>query len=194
MSPPLEAKEQFISNYCDQLEKTLKDIHDSITTKMNVAQKKKGYDEHNDVYQSTSFEQGNRVWLNNQAVPKGLSRKFHLPWEGPYVVLSRLGNVNYYIKPESGNGKAKVVHLNRLKLVKCKPIVKEWPLIDQEQTLRASVLPDEPAVRYRETSAEMQPSAPERPTLLRRSTRCRPQHDRYQDYNLDELEIEDALN
>ena len=196
MSPPLEAKEQFISNYCDELEKTLKDVHVSITTKMNVAQRKQknGYYEHNDVHQSTSFEQGDRVWLNNQAVPKGLSRKFHLPWAGPYVVLSRLGDVNYHIKPESGNGKAKVVHRNRLKLVKCKPTVKEWPPIDQEEAPRASLLPNEPAIRHRETTSDMQPLAPEGPTLLRRSTRCRRQPDRYQDYNLDELEIEDALN
>ena len=116
------------------------------------------------------------------------------PLEAKHVVLSRLGNVNYHIKPESGNGKAKVVHHNRLKLVKCKPTVKEWLPIDQEQTPRASLLPDEPAVRYRETSMEMQPLAPEGPTILRRSTRCRWQPDRYQDYNLDELEIEDALN
>ena len=84
-----EAKEQFISNYCDELEKTLKDVHREIKTKIDVAQsrQKKGYDEHNDDDQSTPLKEGDRVWLNNKAVPKGLSREFHSPWTGPYVFI-----------------------------------------------------------------------------------------------------------
>ena len=87
-------------------------------TNLNVAQgkQKKGYDERNDVDHCTELKKGDRVWINNKAVPKGLSRKFHFPWAGPYVVLGRLGRVNYHIKPVSGNGKAKVVHRNRHKL------------------------------------------------------------------------------
>ncbi|CAB4041949.1 Retrovirus-related Pol poly from transposon [Paramuricea clavata] len=81
MNTETEVKEQFISNYCDELEKTLKDIHRSIKTNIDVAQskQKKGYDEHNDVDRSTALKEGDRVWLNNKAVPKGLSRKFHSP-------------------------------------------------------------------------------------------------------------------
>ena len=87
MNTETEVKEQFISNYCDELEKTLKDVHRSIRTNIDVAQskQKKGYDEHNDVDRSTSLKEGDRVWLNNKAVPKCLSRKFHSPWTGPYV-------------------------------------------------------------------------------------------------------------
>jgi hypothetical protein len=81
MNTETEVKEQFISNYCDELEKTLKDVHHSIKTNIEVTQskQKKGYDEHNDVNQSTSLKEGNQVWLNNKAVPKGSSRKFHSP-------------------------------------------------------------------------------------------------------------------
>jgi hypothetical protein len=72
---------------------------------------------------STELKEGDRVWLNNQAVPiklKGLdlSRKFHFQWAGAYVVLGRLGNLNYHIKLESGAEKGNVVHRNRLKLDK----------------------------------------------------------------------------
>lgn len=58
------------------------------------------------------------MWLNNKDVPERKSRKFHEEWTGPYVVLSRLGNVNCNVKPEGGKGRMKVVHPNRLKLVK----------------------------------------------------------------------------
>ncbi|CAB4040108.1 Retrovirus-related Pol poly from transposon, partial [Paramuricea clavata] len=127
MNTETEVKEQFISNYCDELEKTLKDVHRSIKTNIDVAQskQKKGYDEHNDVDRSTALKEGDRVWLNNKAVPKGLSRKFHSPWTGPYVVIKRLGKVNYHIKPGPGNGKTRVVHRNRLKLDIRQPRIEE---------------------------------------------------------------------
>jgi hypothetical protein len=99
MNTETEVKEQFISNYCDELEKTLKDVHRSIKTNIDVPQskQKKGYDEHNDVDQGT----------NNKAVPKGLSRKFHSRWTEPYVLIKRLGKVNYHIMPGSGNRQGK---------------------------------------------------------------------------------------
>ena len=85
MHPQIGVKEQGISNYCDELEKTLKDVHCYMKTNLSVAQgkQKKGYDERNDVDYCTELKKGDRVWLNNKAVPKGLSRKFYLPWAGP---------------------------------------------------------------------------------------------------------------
>ena len=41
MKTETEVKEQFISNYCDELEKTLKDVHRSIKTNIDVAQNAK---------------------------------------------------------------------------------------------------------------------------------------------------------
>ena len=95
--------------------------------KISEAQRKqkKGYDDRNNIDKSTPFKVGDRVWLNDTAVPKGLSRKFHLQWSGPYTVLNRLGSTNYHIKPESGNRKPKVVHRNRLKSAPCRPRVEE---------------------------------------------------------------------
>ena len=51
MHPQIGVKEQGISNYCDELEKTLKEVHCNMKTNLNVAQgkQKKGYDERNDV-------------------------------------------------------------------------------------------------------------------------------------------------
>ena len=97
MSTPAEARGKFISNYCDELEKTLKDVQRVVRKNIGEAQRKhkKAYDcrivsrkrRHSS---KTPFK--DRVWLNNTAVPKGLSRKFHQQWAGPYKVLSRLGN------------------------------------------------------------------------------------------------------
>ena len=92
MSTPAEAREKFILNYCDELEKTLKDVQRVVRKNIGEAQRKqkKAYDCHNSVEKETPFKQGDRVWLNNIAAPKGLSRKFHQQWAGPYKFLSRL--------------------------------------------------------------------------------------------------------
>ena len=108
MSTTAEAREKFISNcYCDELEKTLKDVQRVVRKNIGEPQRKqkKAYGR-NSVEKETPFKQGDRVWLNNTAVPKGLSRKFHQQWAGPYKVLSRLGNTNYHIEPVSGTGAA----------------------------------------------------------------------------------------
>ena len=46
MHPQIGVKEQGISNYCDELEETLKEVHSIMKTNLNVAQgkQKKGYD------------------------------------------------------------------------------------------------------------------------------------------------------
>ena len=82
--------------------------------------------------QKKDFDCRNRVWLNNIAVPKDLSRKFHQQWTEPYQVLSRLGSTNYHIEPVSGNGKTKVVYRNHLKPATCRPrgvddVFVDWP-------------------------------------------------------------------
>ena len=64
MGTQTEAKEQFISNYCDELEKSLKDVQHFMKEKNSEAQrkKKKGYDDRNNVIdQSTPFKVGDRV-------------------------------------------------------------------------------------------------------------------------------------
>ena len=42
-----------------------------------------------------SFKIGDRVWLFEPL--KAKSRKFHLPWHGPYEVLSQTSEVKYQI-------------------------------------------------------------------------------------------------
>ena len=108
------------------------------------------------------------------------------------MVLTRLGNVNYHVKPETGNGRKKVVHRNRLKLVRGN---KESNVPNpNEQVSRAEFLPDEPAITLHDQQEVRSYDRQELPTGLRRSTRQRRAPDRYQDFNLEELEIGEALN
>ena len=89
-----------------------------------------------------------------------------------------------------------MVHRNRLKLDIRQPRIEENLPVDQpeEHNSIVKLLPGEPVIHHEErlTDAHLLPA--ERPIQLRRSNRNRRQPDRYQDYNLEELEIEDALN
>ena len=45
--------------------------------------------------QENAFETGSLVWLHCPAVPRGKSPKFHRPWQGPFKVVKKIGNVVY---------------------------------------------------------------------------------------------------
>ena len=45
----------------------------------------------------------------------GESKKFTRKWKGPYQIIARINDVNYYVKPVEGKGKKLVIHRNRLK-------------------------------------------------------------------------------
>lgn len=55
------------------------------------------------------FEVGEKVLLH-EAVTKG---KFHMKWEGPFVVLDKISDLTYRIQNEA-NKKISIVHVNRL--------------------------------------------------------------------------------
>ena len=62
------------------------------------------------------YEPGQRVWLYCAAVPKGLSRKLHKVWCGPYYITLAPGNHVYVLRRCSDNKElSSRVHANRLK-------------------------------------------------------------------------------
>ncbi|CAB3992476.1 Retrovirus-related Pol poly from transposon [Paramuricea clavata] len=169
LSSTTETKKQLISNYSDQLKNTLKDVHDIISCRISLAQQKqkKNYDRQHKTYKSTELKEGDR-------------------WAGPYVVLDRLGNLNYHIKLESGAGKGKVVHRNRLKLDKKQS---RGNCIERSDEKQPDATTYKPGVLHQEIPAgTLVEQAP-----LRRSARNRRQPERYQDYDLMDVEIEDAV-
>jgi hypothetical protein len=184
LSSTTETKKQLISNYGDELENTLKDVHNIISRRISLAQQKQ--DRQHKTDKSTELKEGDRVWLNNRAVPKALSRRFHFQWAGPYVVLGRLGNLNYHIKLESGAGKGKVVHRNRLKLDKKQS---RGNCIERPEEKQPDTTTYEPGVLHQEIPA----GTLVEPGPLRRSARNCRQPERYQDYDLMDVEIEEAF-
>ena len=59
------------------------------------------------------FKEGDLVWLFE--LHKAKSRKFYLPWKGPFEVLSRTGEVTYMICKRGNKENWQKVHFNRLK-------------------------------------------------------------------------------
>ena len=59
------------------------------------------------------------------AKEKFKSKKHFDPWEGPYVVLARMSEVNYKVAKESTPSKVKFLHFNKLKRVKEETIQSE---------------------------------------------------------------------
>ena len=66
-----------------------------------------------------SFDVGDLVWLHSNAVPRGQSRKFFCPWNGPHRVIQKLAECTYQIQDLQRNNRTQIVHFNRLKL--CAP-------------------------------------------------------------------------
>ena len=59
------------------------------------------------------YQVGDKVWLHDVRRRKGLSPKLSFNWDGPYTVKRVISDWLYQIV--KGEGKAKVVHHNRLK-------------------------------------------------------------------------------
>ena len=73
------------------------------------------------------FKEGDLVWLHTPAVPKGVARKFHRPWTGPYKVVRRISDATYRIQDVKSRRHRPVVHFDRLK--KCPEDVRLPPSI-----------------------------------------------------------------
>ena len=72
------------------------------------------------LYQKNVFGEelkpGEKVWLF--APQKAKSRKFFIPWIGPYNIIERTSEVIYKISKDTNSKKWQIVHYNRLKPVK----------------------------------------------------------------------------
>ena len=85
------------------------------------AREKLGYrqERRKDLYQKNVFgdvlKPGEKVW--RFAPQKVKSRKFFLPWIGPYNIIERTSEVNYKISKDTNSKKWQIVHYNRLKPV-----------------------------------------------------------------------------
>ena len=159
-----------VADYVDQVRQVIHKTQQKVTTNMEKAQQhqQKSYDQHYRTQSSIPLLVGQKVWLYNTAVPRGGSRKFHRTWSSPYIILLRVGEVNYCIQPVSGHKRSLVVHRNRLK-----SCLTKLPPCDSEPEIIYTAVP-EMNNPTGEPQAQAQP-----PVVLRRSTRQRYPPERY---------------
>ena len=100
--------------YTRGLRDSLEAAHNKARTHLQAAQKRQK-DYYDRRVAGTSFRVGDRVLLSTTAVKRGLSPKLHHQWQGPYVVLDKVSEVNYRVQLATGQGRKQVVHFNRLR-------------------------------------------------------------------------------
>ena len=113
--------------YVDYLKKRFQLVHQYVrqNAQKGMQRQKTGYDQKENT--RCVFRKGDHVWLYTPAVPKGKSPKFHRPWQGPYQVLKKKGEVTYDIRRLAHPRKRLIVHYNRLK-----PFLQASPPGEQE--------------------------------------------------------------
>ena len=109
------------------------------------------------------------MYLHVPAIKTGQTKKLHLSWQGPHVVVKKISDVTYRIEEVANRRKRRVVHFNRLKLCGEPQQADQQP--DQptsgppSSTVRrphipSSYMPDETDLMYSdETAAEVDGTA-----------------------------------
>ena len=103
-----------ISQYAQTLRNRLESAYSHVRSRTKLMQRrqKDAYDQN---LEGSSYQVGDLVWLHCPASPRGRSRKFHRPWQGPFEVVKLINDVVYRIRCCSSPRRRLVVHFNRLK-------------------------------------------------------------------------------
>ena len=100
--------------YAKVLEQRLAEAYDLVRHNLGVEQHR-----HKQLYdrkvEGKPYKEGEMVWLYCPAVPRGLSKKLHACWKGPYTITKVYDNGVYQIKWNLPPHKQQVVHFDRLK-------------------------------------------------------------------------------
>ena len=109
---PIDHEYTEAGDFATWLHETFREAHAHARLMLGCAQRRRKDLYHKKVH-GKPYQPGARVWLFSPH--KAKSRKFFLPWEGPFVVGERINEVNYKIWKESKPSKWFIVHYNRLK-------------------------------------------------------------------------------
>ena len=63
----------------------------------------------------SAYVPGDFVYMLDETVKRGECPKFKRKWIGPFVVIKKVNEVDYQIKPKDRKGKSRTCHANRLK-------------------------------------------------------------------------------
>lgn len=98
--------------YLQDLQERLKTIHHFTRERINIStdRMKLRYDVNAN---QAEFKENDKVWLWNPKRQKGLSPKLQNHWEGPYIVMSQLNDVNFRIR-KTASSRPMIVHVDRL--------------------------------------------------------------------------------
>ena len=111
--PEQESGYQNKTEYVQHLQARLDRVHAFARGNMMLgSERHKRYYDHK--AQNRGFERGDPVWLQNPRRKKGRTPKLQRPWEGPYLVTSRLDDLINRIQ-KGPRSKPMVVHVDRLK-------------------------------------------------------------------------------
>ncbi|KAL5491297.1 hypothetical protein EMCRGX_G016559 [Ephydatia muelleri] len=120
--------------YVDYLKKRFQLVHQYVrqNAQKGMQRQKTGYDQKENT--RCVIRKGDHVWLYTPAVPKGKSPKFHRPWQGPYQVFKKKGEVTYDIRRLAHPRKRLIVHYNRLKpFLQASPHGEQEPSEEEEE-------------------------------------------------------------
>ncbi|KAJ8943324.1 hypothetical protein NQ318_004765, partial [Aromia moschata] len=98
--------------YVGELERRMSAVHDHVRSRLQL-ENDRMKTRYNVRANSSSFQEGDLVWLYNPVRRKERSPKLQNNWEGPFTVIKRINDVVYRIQ-RNPRSKMKVVHLDRL--------------------------------------------------------------------------------
>ena len=118
---------EYVDKFADRCEKAYSVARDKAQHGQN--RQKRHYDAR--IFKVASpYAAGDKVWQRNYSKKKGLSPKLQLKWNGPFVVVKKLSDCLYRIRPEDSQ-KLKVVHIDRLKKYESADEVIEGQNVDE---------------------------------------------------------------
>ena len=110
--------------FVEWLDEQFRDAHSSARELLGTNQRRQK-DQYRKRVHGDPYATGDKVWV--WAKEKIKSKKFFLPWEGPYVILAKISEVNYKVAKMSNLTKVRYLHFNLLK-----PYVEEILPADEE--------------------------------------------------------------
>jgi predicted aspartyl protease len=142
------------TDYAEDLREKLRGVHERArhAVKVNQRHQEKNY---NRKATEPGYSVGDFVWLNSPRIRKGISKKLTLPWEGPYLIVKKLGDVVLRIQKTS-RSLPKVVHANRLKPYLGPPLT-AWKYDVQPELQEKHVEPPTEQVREKEQPIRKKP-------------------------------------
>ena len=112
-------QERSQDEFVEWLDGQFREAHMNARELLGCNQRRQKDQYHKKVY-GKPYEPHDKVWVFDKRTK--LSKKFFLPWEGPYVVLERTSEVNYKVAKPNQLAKFRILHFNMLK-----PFVEEEP-------------------------------------------------------------------